>query len=111
LIVATGRDPIGRFGRCKGTRLKGSVAAAIAREAEGVRKRPDAESLQTELGRLYRIWESVVELYAGNRTNARIFFNAPNRHLENKTPLALIKSGEFAPLDSLLAAMDLRQPA
>jgi len=88
----------------------GSVAVAIGRKPEGVRKRPDAESLQSELGRLYRIWESVVDLYAGNQTNARIFLNAPNRHLENKTPLALIKSGEFAALDSLLAAMDLRQP-
>ena len=89
----------------------GCVAAAFGRKAVGVRKRPDADSLQTELGRLYRIWESMVELYAGNQTNARIFLNAPNRHLENKTPLALIKSGEFAALESLLAAMDLRQPA
>jgi uncharacterized protein (DUF2384 family) len=75
-----------------------------------VRKRPDAESLQLELGRVYQIWESIIELYAGDQTNARIFLNAPNRHLENRTPLALIKSGEFTALASLLAAMDLRQP-
>jgi len=106
----THRLDAGRMANALGIPV-GSVAAAIGRKAEGVRKRPDAESLQTELGRLYRIWESMVELYAGNQTNARIFLNAPNRHLENKTPLALIKSGEFAALESLLAAMDLRQPA
>jgi hypothetical protein len=106
----THRLDAGRIANVLGITV-GSVAAAIGRKAEGVRKRPDAESLQLELGRLYRIWESIVELYAGNQTNARIFLNAPNRHLENKTPLALIKAGEFAALDSLLAAMDLRQPA
>jgi len=104
----THRLDAGRMANALGIPV-GSVAAAIGRKAEGVRKRPDAESLQTELGRLYQIWES--ELYARNQTNARIFLNAPNLHLENKTPLALIKSGEFAALESLLAAMDLRQPA
>ena len=89
----------------------GSVATAIGRKAEGVRKRPDAESLQTELGRLYRIWAGIVELYAGDQTNASIFLNAPNPHMENKTPLEFIKSGEFDALESLLSAMTLRQPA
>jgi len=106
----THRLDAGRIANALGIPV-GSVAAAIGRKPEGVRKRPDAESIQTELGRLYRIWESIVELYAGNQTNARIFLNAPNRHLENKTPLALIKSGELAALDSLLATMHLRQPA
>jgi hypothetical protein len=87
----------------------GSVAAAIGRKAEGVRKRPDAESLQPELGRLYRIWANIVELYAGNQTNASIFLNAPNPHLENKTPLEFIKSGQFAVLESLTESMNLRQ--
>jgi hypothetical protein len=52
----------------------GSVALAMGRKAEGVRKRPDAESLQIELGRLYRIWVGVVELDPGNQTS--IFGNA-----------------------------------
>jgi hypothetical protein len=89
----------------------GSVAVAIGRKAEGVRKRPDAESIQIELGRLYRIWAGVVELYEGNQTNASIFLNAPNPHLENRTPLEFIKSGEFDVLESLTTAMNLRQPA
>ncbi len=88
----------------------GAVAIAIGRKAEGVRKRPDAESLQTELGRLYRIWKSMVELYSGDEANAGIFLNAPNSHLENKTPLEFIRSGELDVLESLLTAMDLRQP-
>jgi hypothetical protein len=88
----------------------GSVAAAIGRKAEGVRKRPDAESLQPELARLYRIWVNLVELFAGNQTNASIFLNAPNPHLENKTPLEFIKSGRFDVLESLTTSMNLRQP-
>jgi hypothetical protein len=88
----------------------GTVAVAIGRKAEGVRKRPDAESLQTELGRLYRIWKSIVEIYEGNQANASIFLNAPNPHLENKTPLEFIKSGELDVLESLITAMDVRQP-
>jgi uncharacterized protein (DUF2384 family) len=88
----------------------GTLAVAIGRKAEGVRKRPDAESLQTELGRLYRIWKSIVEIYEGNQANASIFLNAPNPHLENKTPLEFIKSGELDVLESLITAMDMRQP-
>jgi hypothetical protein len=89
----------------------GTVAVAIGRKAEGVRKRPDAESLQIELGRLYRIWTGIVELYGGNQANASIFLNAPNPHLENKTPLEFIKSGELDALESLITAMDMRQPS
>jgi hypothetical protein len=53
----------------------GSVAVAMGRKVEGVRKRPDAESLRSKLGRLYRIWAGVVELDHGNQTS--IFWNAP----------------------------------
>lgn len=88
----------------------GAVAAAIGRKAEGVRKRPDAESLQTELGRLYRIWKNIIELYDGNRTNARIFLNAPNPQLENKAPIEFVKSGDLGIIESLITAMDSRQP-
>ncbi len=49
-----------------------------------------------------------MELSAGNRANARIFLNVPDRHLQNK--IAPIKSGEVAVLESFLAAMNLRQP-
>lgn len=49
------------------------IAEAIGRKAPGVRKSPDASSLQGELRRLYRIWVALVDLYAGDKTNARIF--------------------------------------
>jgi uncharacterized protein (DUF2384 family) len=89
----------------------GSVAVAMGRKVEGVRKRPDAESLQIELGRLYRIWAGVVELDHGNQTNASIFWNAPNPQLENRTPREFIQSGELAVVESFTTAMKLRQPA
>ena len=89
----------------------GTIAEAIGRKAPGVRKHPDASSLQADLRRIYRVWVAVVDLYAGNKTNARIFLNAPNRQLENQAPVELIERGELAPLESLVEAMSLRQPA
>jgi uncharacterized protein (DUF2384 family) len=87
------------------------IAEAIGRKAPGVRKSPDASSLQTELRRLYRIWVALVELYAGDRTNARIFLNAPNRNLENHAPIEFIQKGDLAPLELFVDAMSVRQPA
>ena len=49
------------------------IADAIGRKALGVRKSPDASSLHGELRRLYRIWVALIDLYAGDKTNARIF--------------------------------------
>jgi hypothetical protein len=89
----------------------GTIAEAIGRKAPGVRKHPDASSLQVELRRIYRIWVSVVDLYAGNKTNARIFLNAPNRHLENHAPVEFIEKGDLAPLEAFVDAMSIRQPA
>jgi uncharacterized protein (DUF2384 family) len=84
------------------------IAEAIGRKAPGVRKSPDASSLQSELRRLYRIW---VALYAGDKTNARIFLNAPNRNLENRAPIEFIQNGDLAPLELFVDAMSVRQPA
>jgi hypothetical protein len=89
----------------------GTIAEAIGRKAPGVRKHPDASSLQAELRRIYRVWVSVVDLYAGNKTNARIFLNAPNRHLENHAPVEFIEKGDLAPLEAFVDAMSIRQPA
>lgn len=89
----------------------GTIAEAIGRKAPGVRKHPDATSLQAELRRLYRVWVSVVDLYAGNKTNARIFLNAPNRHLENQAPVEFIERGDLAPLEAFVETMSLRQLA
>jgi hypothetical protein len=89
----------------------GAIAGAIGRKAPSVRKHPDAVSLQAELRRLYKIWVSVVGLYDGDKTNARIFINAPNRHLEYLAPIELFEKGNLAPLESLVGAMTARQPA
>ena len=89
----------------------GMIAGAIGRKAPGVRKHPDASSLQGELRRIYRIWVALVDLYAGDKTHARIFLNAPNRHLENQAPIEFIENGNLAPLEMFLDAMSVRQPA
>ena len=86
------------------------IAEAIGRKAPGVRKSPDASSLQGELRRLYRIWVALVDLYAGDKTNARIFLNAPNRSLENHAPIEFIQNGDLAPLELFVDAMSARQP-
>jgi uncharacterized protein (DUF2384 family) len=82
---------------------------AIGRKAPGVRKSPDASSLQGELRRLYRIWVALLELYAGDKTNARIFLNAPNRNLENHAPSSSSRMG-LTPLELFVDAMSARQP-
>jgi hypothetical protein len=66
---------------------------------------------QDELRRLYRIWVAVVDLYAGDKTHARIFLNAPNRNLENRAPIEFIENGNLAPLELFMDAMSVRQPA
>jgi Protein of unknown function (DUF2384) len=87
------------------------IAEAIGRKAPGVRKHPDASSLQGELRRIYRIWVALVDLYAGDKKHARIFLNAPNRNLENRAPIEFIENGDLAPLESFIDAMSARQPA
>jgi hypothetical protein len=89
----------------------GMIADAIGRKAPGVRKHPDASSLQRELRRIYRIWIALVELYAGDKSHARIFLNAPNRNLENRAPIEFIENGDLAPLELFVDAIRVRQSA
>src|ERR1035438_4804043 len=84
------------------------IAGAIGRKAPGVRKSPDASSLQEGLRKLYRVWVTLVELYAGDRTHARIFLNAPNRHLENHAPIEFIENGDLGPIELYVDAMSAR---
>jgi uncharacterized protein (DUF2384 family) len=86
-----------------------TIAGAIGRKAPGVRKSPDASSLQQSLRKLYRVWVTLVSLYAGDRLHARIFLNAPNRNLENRAPIEFIENGDLAPLEMYVSAMSARQ--
>ncbi len=52
------------------------IKETIERKAPGVRKHPDASSLQRELRRLYSIWTGGVKMYAGDKTHLCIFRNA-----------------------------------
>jgi uncharacterized protein (DUF2384 family) len=87
-----------------------TIAVAIGRKAPGVRKHPDASSLQSELRRIYRIWVTLVELFAGNKAVARRFLNAPNRALERRAPIEFIQTGDLSPLEMYVDAMNARQP-
>jgi len=87
-----------------------TIAVAIGRKAPGVRKHPDASSLQSELRRIYRIWVTLVELFAGNKAVARQFLNAPNRALERRAPIEFIETGDLGPLEMYVDAMNARQP-
>src|ERR1700710_691199 len=86
-----------------------TIADAIGKKAPSVRKHPDASSLQPELRRVYRIWVALVELYAGNKKHARIFLNAPNRHLELQAPIEFMEKVNLKPLESLIEAITIRQ--
>lgn len=88
-----------------------TLAKAIGRKAPGVRKHPDSPSLQAGLRSVYRIWSGIVEQYAGDRSYARMFLNTPNRNLGGKAPIEFFESGELSVLESLVAAMETRQPA
>jgi uncharacterized protein (DUF2384 family) len=87
------------------------IAEAIGCKAPSVRKHPDSSSLQSELRRLCRVWVALVDFHAGDKTNARIFLNAPNRNLENHAPIEFIENGNLAPLELFIDAMSVRQPA
>jgi DNA-binding transcriptional LysR family regulator len=58
----------------------------------------------------YRIWVALVDLYAGDKSNARIFLNAAKRSIENHAPIEFIQNGDLAPLELFVDAMSARQP-
>jgi hypothetical protein len=87
----TGRLDAARI-QCSGGDYRGGYRP----QSPGVRKSPDASSLQGELRRLYRIWVALLDLYAGDKTNARMFLNAPNRNLENHAPSSSSRIGTSA---------------
>jgi uncharacterized protein (DUF2384 family) len=106
-----------KSGRLDAARIAGelnvpvtTIAVAIGRKAPGVRKHPDSSSLQSELRRIYRIWVTLVELFAGNKAAARQFLNAPNRALDRRAPIEFIEMGDLGPLEMYVDSMTARQP-
>jgi hypothetical protein len=53
---------------------------------------------------------ALLDLYAGDKTNARIFLNALNRNLENRAPIEFIQNGDLSRLELFVDAMSARQP-
>jgi hypothetical protein len=64
-------------------------AAPIARELESpsARKHPNLSSLQSRLRKIYRIWASLLDLFAGNKTVARTSLGAANKGLDRRAPI------------------------
>lgn len=85
-----------------------TVARAIGVSTPLARQHPDSNGLQAQLWPVYRIWVALVDLYAGDKANARIFLNAPNTHLENQAPVEFIEKGDLKPLESLVETMCAR---
>ena len=71
---------------------------------------PSVNSLQSELRRIYRIWVTLVELFAGDKAVARQFLNAPNRALDRRAPIEFIEKGDLGPLEMYVDSMTARQP-
>jgi uncharacterized protein (DUF2384 family) len=88
-----------------------TLAKAIGLRTPEFRKHPDSSELQALLWPICRIWVALVDLYAGDKATACIFLTSPNRHLENRAPVAFIENGDLAPLELLIEAMSDRQPA
>jgi uncharacterized protein (DUF2384 family) len=53
---------------------------------------------------------AMLNVFKGDKTNARIFLNAPNPNLENHAPIEFIQTGNLGPLELLVDAMTVRQP-
>lgn len=105
----SGRLDAARIAKVMGVPVA-TIARAVGRKAPGVRKSPDASSLQKSLRRLYRIWVTLVDLHADDQLHARIFLNAPNRNLDNHAPIEFIEHGDLAPLEIYVSTMSARQP-
>jgi hypothetical protein len=88
-----------------------TVAKAIGLKTPVVCQEPDSSGLQDELWPIYWIWVSLVDLYAGDNSNASIFLSSPNRLLENRAPVTFIEKRDLALLELLFDVMSDRQPA
>ena len=86
------------------------IAEAIGRKAPGVRKSPDASSLQGELRRLYRIWVALVDLYAATRPTPESSLMPRTGALRTMPPSSSSRTGIFAPWELFVDAMSARQP-
>jgi hypothetical protein len=87
-----------------------TIASAVGRHPAGVRKRPDANSLQHRLREIYEIWCASLEKFNGDRITARMFLNAPNGLIERNSPMELIKAGDTEPLLALFEVKRSKMP-
>lgn len=75
-----------------------------------IREYPDASSPQPELRCSLPHLGSNRELHAGDKKRARIFLDAPNKHLENQARVEFIGKVDLKPLESLVETMKSALP-
>jgi len=88
-----------------------TIAAAIGKPADTVRRRKSAEGLQDGLGRLALVYSDLVALHADDRSAAMRWLNTPNRALKERArPRTLLERGQLDVLEALVEALKHRQP-
>ena len=106
---ASGRFDALRFAREFGFNAN-DMARMLHRTASGIRKNPDAVSLQVDLSRLVRLVRDLSPFLDDSLANVRIWLHAPHPELGDRTPLEFLRDGRLATVETLVAMIVAGQP-
>lgn len=88
-----------------------TIARAIGKESDTVRKRTSSPALQDGLGHLAILYSDLLFVHGGDRDAALRWLNTPNRRLKERArPLTLLQTGKIDVLEALVEAVRRRQP-
>jgi hypothetical protein len=88
-----------------------TIAEALGRPYDSVRRRPAAQSLQDGLARLYAIYADLLDVFDGDAGNVKRWLNAPNRRLQDRArPVTYLRADRVGVLAAVAEAMKARQP-
>ena len=105
----SGRLDARRVGALFGIKLA-DIARLLKQKLPTLSKTPDAPSLQSGLIVFQRIGLALARL-VGSREGIRIWMNAPNPQLEDRTPLSVVLEGQGEVIAEMLEDMLVGQPA